>query len=129
VARGDGYLLQTASSTALEIQPEKVAYSVTKHGALALAEYLALHYRPKGIGVSCFCPASMLTRMFLANDIPEDHPVYRSAVTPEQVAEIVVRGVEADQFLITTTPTTLDGFRRKAADYDDWLGSLAPSVN
>lgn len=128
VERGSGYLLQTASSTALEIQPEKVAYSVTKRGALALAEFLALHYRPKGIGVSCFCPGPMLTRMFLENNIPEDHPAFRMAVTPEQVAEIVVRGVEADQFLITTTPNTLAGFRRKAADYEDWLGSLTPSV-
>lgn len=128
VARGEGYLLQTASSTALEIQPEKIAYSVTKHAALALAESLALHYRPKGIGVSCFCPAAMLTRMFLSNNIPEDHPVYQAAVTPEQVAEIVVRGMEVEQFLLTTVPDTLEGFRRKAADYEDWFSSLSPKV-
>lgn len=128
VARGEGYLLQTASSTALELHAEKAAYSVTKRGALALAEFLALHYRPKGIGVSCFCPAAMLTRMFLENNIPEDHPVYQAAVTPEQVADIVMRGIAADQFLITTTPTTLEGSQRKAADYEDWLQSLTPTV-
>jgi len=128
VGRGEGYLLQTASSTALEIHVEKAAYSVTKRGALALAEFLALHYRPKGIGVSCFCPASMLTRMFLENGIPEDHPAYRMAVTPEQVAEIIVQGMGTGEFLLTTTPDTLAGFRHKADDYEDWLGSLAPAV-
>jgi len=128
VARGEGYLIQTASSTALEIQPEKMAYSVTKGAALSLAENLALHYRAKGVRVSCFCPGPMLTRMFLSNAIPPDHPVYQAAVTPEQVAEIVVKGMDAEQFLITTTPTTLEGFRHKAADYEDWLQSLTPSV-
>ena len=54
--RGDGYLLQTASSTALGVQPEKVAYTVTKTGALALAEWLAINFRHRGIKVSCFCP-------------------------------------------------------------------------
>src|SRR6476646_10207395 len=49
VARGEGYLLQTASSVALSAQPDTGSYSVTKHAALALAEWLAITYRPKGV--------------------------------------------------------------------------------
>lgn len=124
--RGEGYLIATSSSTALEIQPDKVAYSVTKRGVLALSEWLAIHYRPKGVRVSCFCPAAMLTRMLLSNNLPDDHPAITTAVTPEQVADIVVRGMDTEQFLITTTPTTVEGFRRKAADYDDWIASVSP---
>ncbi len=59
--RGDGYLLTTASVVALALHPDKPAYSVTKHAALALSEWLAATYRPKGIKVSCFCPGPMLT--------------------------------------------------------------------
>ncbi len=74
IDRGDGYLLQTASSVALSTQPEKAAYSVTKHAALALAEWLAMQYRRLGIKVSCFCPGPMLTRMLLGNEFAPGHP-------------------------------------------------------
>lgn len=75
--RGDGYLLQTASSVAFATQPDKLAYSVTKHGALSLSEWLAVHYRPRGIKVSCFCPGPMLTRMLLDNGFAPDHPALK----------------------------------------------------
>ena len=121
VARGDGYLLQTVSSVALSTQPEKVAYTVTKHAALAFGEWLAVHNRPKGVKVSCFCPGPMLTRMFLSNDFPADHPALARAVTPEQVAEMIVQGIAAERFLILTEP----GYERvlvdKGTDYDAWL--------
>ncbi|HVW42161.1 MAG TPA: SDR family oxidoreductase [Amycolatopsis sp.] len=123
VERGAGYLLNTASSVALVTQPEKVAYSVTKHGGLALAEWLAVHYRPKGVRVSCFCPGPMLTRMLLSNDFPEDSPVLQEAPTPEQVAEIVLRGIEKEDFLILTTDAPLTTFRQKGVDYDAWIAS------
>lgn len=124
-ARGEGYLIQTASSVALSTQVEKVAYSATKHAALALSEWLALHYRPKGVRVSCFCPGPMLTRMLRSNELPEDHPVMQMALTPEQVAEVVVRGMEAERFLILTTPEPLEALRQKAADYDGWIDAMA----
>ena len=76
--RGDGYLLQTASVVALALHPDKAAYSVTKHAALGLSEWLAATYRPKGIKVSCFCPGPMLTPMLLSDGIPADHPMLKT---------------------------------------------------
>jgi len=124
VERGDGYLLQTASSVALATQAEKVAYSVTKHAALALSEWLAVHYRPKGVKVSCFCPGAMNTRMLRSNGFPDDSPIMQMAQTPEQVSEILVRAIEAETFLVTTPEVTTDTLTAKATDYDAWLNGL-----
>jgi NAD(P)-dependent dehydrogenase (short-subunit alcohol dehydrogenase family) len=122
IERGDGYLVATASSVALATQPEKAAYTVTKTAALALSEWLAVQYRPLGVKVSCFCPGPMLTRMLLSNEFAPDHPVLARALTPEQVADVVTAGVEAERFLITTQPGAEHALADKAADYDAWIG-------
>lgn len=119
--RGDGYLVQTASVVALATQPDKAAYSVTKHSALALAEWLATTYRPRGIKVSCFCPGPMLTPMLLSNDFPADHPVLKTAATPEQVADRLVAAIDAERFLILDSDLGIDSLRAKASDYEQWI--------
>jgi NAD(P)-dependent dehydrogenase (short-subunit alcohol dehydrogenase family) len=128
LARRDGYLLQTSSLVALSTQPEKAAYSVTKHAALALAEWLAVSYRPKGIKVSCFCPGPMLTPMLLSNDFPADHPVLREALTPAQVADRLVSAIGEEHFLILDSDSGTRSLRAKAADYDLWLADLATPI-
>jgi NAD(P)-dependent dehydrogenase (short-subunit alcohol dehydrogenase family) len=125
--RGSGYLLQTASVVALSTQAEKASYAVSKTAALSLSEWLAVTYRPRGIKVSCFCPGPMLTPMLLSNDFPPDHPVLQMALTPEQVAEVVVRGIEAERFLIVDSPMSIDALSAKATDYDAWIDSYAAS--
>jgi NAD(P)-dependent dehydrogenase (short-subunit alcohol dehydrogenase family) len=127
LARGDGYLLATASTTALSTQVEKAAYGVTKRGALALSEWLAISYRGKGIKVSCYCPGAMLTRMFAANGYSEDSPAYQGALTPEQVADVIVKGIEAEEFLILNNPADVAVLADKAADYDGWIDTKTAS--
>jgi NAD(P)-dependent dehydrogenase (short-subunit alcohol dehydrogenase family) len=129
IERGDGYLLQTASVVALSVQAEKAAYTVTKSAALALSEWLAVHNRPKGIKVSCFCPGPMLTRMLLSNEFPEDHPVLGMALTPDQVADVVHRGIQAEKFLILTQEGDDAVMHAKAEDYDAWLETAAPRID
>jgi NAD(P)-dependent dehydrogenase (short-subunit alcohol dehydrogenase family) len=119
--RGDGYLLATASNTALSLQVEKLAYSVTKRGTLALSEWLATNYRSKGIKVSCFCPGAMRTRMLAANGFAPDSPAVSNARTPKQVADIIVGGIRAEKFLILTNPSDDQVLGEKADDYDAWL--------
>lgn len=128
LTRGDGYLLQTSSLVALATQPDKAAYSVTKHAALALAEWLAASYRDRGIKVSCFCPGPMLTPMLLANDFPDDHPVLKTAATPEQVADRLVGAIDKEDFLILDSPIGLDSLRSKASDYETWVTSMTAST-
>jgi NAD(P)-dependent dehydrogenase (short-subunit alcohol dehydrogenase family) len=119
--RGDGYLLQTASVLALLTLPDKAVYSVTKHAALALSEWLAASFRPKGIKVSCFCPGAMLTPMLLAEGYPADHPVFRTALAPDAVADLLVRAIDVEKFLILDSTFGTDGLLAKAGDYDQWL--------
>ena len=127
--RGDGYLLQTASVVAMATHPDKAAYAVTKHAALAFSEWLALAYRPKGIKVSCFCPGPMLTPMLLADGVALDHPIVQSAATPEQVAERLVRAIEAEQFLIVDSTLGPDSLTGKGADYERWISDMTTVIN
>ncbi len=127
--RGDGYLLQTASVVAMATHPDKAAYAVTKHAALAFSEWLALTYRPKGIKVSCFCPGPMLTPMLMADGIPGDHPVVRNAATPEQVAERLVGAIETEQFLIVDSSLGPDSLTAKGADYERWISDMTAVIN
>ena len=111
---------------ALGTQPEKAAYSVTKHAALALSEWLAaVQYRGLGVKVSCFCPGPMLTRMLLSNEFAPGQPALAQALTPEQVADVVVEGIAAERFLITTRSGAEQALASKAADYDTWIGQAA----
>jgi NAD(P)-dependent dehydrogenase (short-subunit alcohol dehydrogenase family) len=119
--RGSGYLLQTSSVVALATQPDKAAYAVTTHAALALAEWLATSYGPKGIKVSCFCPGAMLTPMLLSNDFPADHPVLKTAATPEAVADRLVQAIEDEHFLILDSSVGPESLTAKANDYEQWI--------
>lgn len=123
--RGDGYLLQTASVVALATMPDKVTYGVTKHAALALAEWLALTFRQQGIKVSCFCPAAMRTPMLMAEGLPPDHPMVQAAAAPEEVAERLVQAIDAEKFLILDSTLGTDSLMSKATDYDQWLTDIA----
>jgi NAD(P)-dependent dehydrogenase (short-subunit alcohol dehydrogenase family) len=128
--RGEGYLLQTASAVAFGLQMDKLTYSVTKHASLTLNEWLAAHYRSKGVRVSCFCPGPMDTRMFRSNDFPPDHPAVKAALTPQQVADLLVRGIDEEKFLILQTgPSDVaPGLVAKGQDYEAWLDRQSASI-
>ena len=123
--RGDGYLLQTSSVVAFVMQFDKGAYTASKHAALALSEWLAATYRPKGVKVSCFCPGAMLTPMLESNGFPPDSPVMMNAQTPEQVAERLVRGIEAEKFLILDSDIAMQSLAMKLADYEGYLERMS----
>lgn len=122
--RGEGYLLQVASAAGLLTEMGSAVYSVTKHAAVAFAEWLAIHYRPRGIRVSCLCPAGVDTG-FLNPDDVYDQFLKRTAVTPEALAESVVAGLEAENFLIMPHPEVAEFFAFKAQNYDQWLRNFA----
>ncbi len=129
VERGGGYLLSTASAAGLLTQPGDAPYSVTKHGAVALAEWLALTYGDQGIKVSCLCPMAVDTPMF--GGAPGDAEAgaagaaaVQGVLSPEQVAEAVVEGLRAERFLILPHPEVATFEQRRAADRDRWLAGM-----
>jgi NAD(P)-dependent dehydrogenase (short-subunit alcohol dehydrogenase family) len=124
VAAGGGYLLHTASAAGLLTQIGSAQYSVTKHAAVAFAEWLAVTYGDRGIKVSCLCPQGVRTPMLNAASAPVRELLGDSAVDPEAVADAVVAGLAEERFLILPHPEVAEYFRRKATDYDRWIRGM-----
>lgn len=124
LARGEGYLLQTASAAGLLTHVEVAPYAVTKHAAVSYAEWLAITYRERGIRVSCLCPQGVRTPMLMGADGERNSFLLEAALTPEQVAGCVVDGLAAERFLILPHPEVLGYLQRKTADYDRWLAGM-----
>ncbi len=123
LARKEGYLLQTVSAAGLLTSIGSAPYAVTKHAALALAEWISITYSDQGIKVSALCPQGVRTRM-LENAAGGESFLLEGAVTPEHVADTVIQGLDAEQFLILPHPEVLEYLRRKTADYDRWLRGM-----
>src|SRR3954452_8638493 len=105
LSRGCGWLLNTASAAGLLTSPGDAPYAVTKHGAVALAEWLAVTYGGRGIGVSVVCPIGVATPRLmdpLAAGDPWGGAVAASGeiLSAEQVAGVFVAGLAAERFLI-----------------------------
>lgn len=124
LARGEGYLLQTASAAGLLAQIGCAPYSVTKHAAVAFAEWLSITYAESGIKVSCLCPQGVRTKMLLGEDGTRESFLLESALTTEEVADAVVEGLNEERFLILPHPEVAEYFRRKATDYERWLRGM-----
>jgi NAD(P)-dependent dehydrogenase (short-subunit alcohol dehydrogenase family) len=124
LARGQGYFLQTASAAGLLTQIGSAPYAVTKHAAVAFAEWLSIRYGDEGIGVSCLCPQGVRTQMLLDSDSGIGAFLRETALEPEAVAEAVVAGLAEERFLILPHPEVAKYFRHKADDYDRWIRGL-----
>ena len=127
LARGEGYLLSTASAAGLLTQIGDLPYSVTKHAAVAVAEWLAITYGDRGISVSCLCPQGVNTSLLTGG---MDHTSVQTVVAqgvlePSDVAAAVVAGLATEQFLILPHPEVAEYYRRRATDTDRWIGGMA----
>ena len=121
VARGEGYFVVTASAAGLLSIVETAPYAVTKHAALAFAEWLRVAYGRKGVRVSCLCPQAVQTGMTTGGGGSAGVDGILSA---EQVASDVVDVMREETFLVLPHPKVLDYFRAKGADYDRWIGGM-----
>jgi len=121
LARGSGYLLNTASAAGLLASLNSMPYGVTKHAAVALAEHLAIQYGDRGIRVSVLCPQSVQTGMTTAG--PSAARV-DGVMQPAEVARIVIEAMEAERFLILSHPGVHEYMQRKASGIDRWLAGM-----
>jgi NAD(P)-dependent dehydrogenase (short-subunit alcohol dehydrogenase family) len=130
VARGEGYFCSTASAAGLLSQIGSAPYSVTKHAAVAFAEWLAITYGDRGVTVGCLCPQGVNTNMLTMGDVPgagASSNVVRSAgivLEPSEVAEFVLQGIVEQRFLFLPHPEVKTYMERKAADHDRWLAGM-----
>ncbi|MBX3287278.1 MAG: SDR family oxidoreductase [Actinobacteria bacterium] len=126
LARGEGYLLSTASAAGLLTQIGDLPYSVTKHAAVSVAEWLAITYGDRGIKVSCLCPQGVRTDL-LASAMgltSVETVVAQGLIEPADVAAATVAGLAAEDFLILPHPEVAEYYRRRAADTDRWLAGM-----
>lgn len=130
--RGGGYFVATASAAGLLTQIGDAPYSVSKHAAVAFAEWLSVTYGDRGVGVSCLCPMGVETPLLrggLEAGGPEALGVRAveaagRILTPAEVAEHVVEAIAAERFLILPHPEVHVFLRRKADDPDRWLAGM-----
>lgn len=121
VARGEGYFLVTASAAGLLNIVESAPYGVTKHAALAFAEWLRIAYGRRGVRVSCLCPQSVQTDMVTGDGGSAGQD---GILTPAQVAQEVVATMRDEKFLVLPHPQVASYFLNKAQDYDRWIGGM-----
>jgi len=126
LARGEGYLCTTASAAGLLSQIGSAPYSMTKHAAVAFAEWVSITYGARGVRVSCLCPQGVNTNMLnggIGGDSGAGDVVRAAGVVlePEAVADAAAAVIRAEKFLILPHPEVLTYFQRKAGDYDRWL--------
>jgi NAD(P)-dependent dehydrogenase (short-subunit alcohol dehydrogenase family) len=129
--RGSGYLVNTASAAGLLTQVSALPYSVTKHAAVALAEWLAITYRDAGVRVSCLCPQGVQTAMLqAAMDEPAGAAALRAGgiMEPDDVAAAVVAGMRDERFLILPHEEVARFMAIKAAKPEHWLTAMRELV-
>lgn len=134
LAEGRGYFCSTASAAGLLSQIGSAPYSVTKHGAVAFAEWLSITYGDRGLRVSCLCPQGVNTNLLNPpttgdpNTIaPNGGDVVKFAgvvLEPSDVAEVVYQAIVDERFLILPHPEVAIYEQRKAADRDRWLAGM-----
>jgi NAD(P)-dependent dehydrogenase (short-subunit alcohol dehydrogenase family) len=127
--RGRGWLLNTASAAGLLTSPGDAPYAVTKHGAVALAEWLAVTYGGQGIGVSVLCPMGVATPLLMDPLAAGEFGAQVVAASGEiidvdQVADCVIAGLADERFLILPHPQVGTFWAQKASDPDRWLSGM-----
>jgi NAD(P)-dependent dehydrogenase (short-subunit alcohol dehydrogenase family) len=126
--RGEGYLLSTASAAGLLTNLGLLPYSVTKHAAVAVAEWLAVTYRADGIRVSCLCPQLVATPMVdAARRVPMLDRAMAAAgetLSPAEVATVTLRAIEREEFLILPHAEVRDHATRRAGENERWLKGM-----
>jgi NAD(P)-dependent dehydrogenase (short-subunit alcohol dehydrogenase family) len=123
-ARGRGHLLVTASAAGLLTNMDAAPYTVTKHGSVALAEWLAIRHGDEGITVSCLCPQGVRTAMTEREGADSAVLAAGALLEPEDVADAVVEGLADGRFLILPHPEVAQFERRRADDRDRWLTGM-----
>ena len=127
--QGSGHIVNTASTAGLfPYGYDRLPYTTTKHAVVGLSESLAVYLRPRGIGVSCFCPAGVMTNImeqitFYGEPQAPRGPSF-GVIDADEAAELVVAGIVGDRFLIATTDEVFDELRERGNDIEAYLDKV-----
>ena len=139
LARGRGYIVITASAAGLLTQLGSAPYAVTKHAAVALAEWLSVTYGEQGLVVSALCPQAVTSNLAATSRrelgdeaVPAEisatggsaQAAVDGVLDPDEVAATVLAAVGTEQFLILPHPEVATYERRRADDRERWLRGM-----
>jgi len=119
---GGGYLLQTVSAAGLLASLSSLPYTVTKTASLSFAEWIAITHKSDNIRVSAICPLVVETRLTPRFALDAQPAV---AMSPDELAEIVVVGLRDETFLILPHPEVEVYVTQKMSDRDRWLAGMS----
>jgi NAD(P)-dependent dehydrogenase (short-subunit alcohol dehydrogenase family) len=122
--RGSGHLITTVSAAGLLTMVGTAPYSVTKHAALAFAEWMALTYAHRGITVQAICPMGVRTGMLDGSNEVAEQILGPAVIQPEAVADAVIEGMADGRFLILPHPEVAGYYAGRAAEPDRWLSGM-----
>jgi len=122
--RGRGHFVATVSAAGLLTMPGAAPYAVTKHAALAFAEWMAITYGDRGVRVQALCPQGVRTPMLIASGDLGRAVLERDALEPDAVAELTVTSLEDGPFLLLPHPEVARYYAARAADPDAWLAGM-----
>ena len=112
------YIANVASVGALGMMPTQAPYMLTKHAVLSFTEclYLEMQMQEKPVHVSAVLPGLVATRIFedAATDrasglVERQHKMMKDmlaqgGLTPVEAADIILKGIAAEQFWVSTHP-------------------------
>lgn len=110
-----GHIVNTSSMAGFVVEKgwNTGIYCATKMGVIALSQDMRAALAADGIGVSAFCPGLVKTNIGTnagklqpgggnVSDPPE--MLQQASMTPDEAGEIVLRGIEENDFFILTHP-------------------------
>jgi NAD(P)-dependent dehydrogenase (short-subunit alcohol dehydrogenase family) len=121
---GGGRFVVTASAAGLLTMLGSPSYSVSKHGAVAFAEWLSATYGHRGVVVQAICPQGVRTRMLDEAGPLRELLTRDAALEPEQVADTVWHALHDDRFLILPHAEVADYYTLRATEPDRWLAGM-----
>ena len=111
-----GYLLITASAAGLLTHIDSITYSVTKHSAIAFAEWIAINNREHNFHVSVICPQAVRTNMTKGRE--KDVAALDGMLEPDVLVEKIQEGIDKKQFLILPHPEVQNYIDKKVTDVE-----------
>ena len=118
-----GYFLITASAAGLLTHIDSITYSVTKHSAIAFAEWIAINNREHDFHVSVICPQAVRTNMTKGRE--KDVASVDGMLEPDVLVEKIQEGIDKKQFLILPHPEVQNYIDKKSSNYDKWISGMA----
>lgn len=124
VERGHGRFVVTASAAGLLTMLGSPTYAVSKHAAVAFAEWLSATYGHRGVVVQAICPQGVRTRMLAEAGPAQEVLGHETVLEPDDVARALVEGLGHERFLLLPHPEVADYYRARATDPDRWLAGM-----